>query len=66
MNKYEVKVTNKFKRSLNKIRKHKYFDEKALDKVVEMLTNDDILPKQYHNHLLEPKDNRIMGMPYKA
>ena len=66
MHKYEIKVTNSFKKSLNKIRTQKFFDEKALNTVIEILANDEILPDKYRNHLLEPKSKRFMGMPYKA
>lgn len=66
MHKYEIKVTNSFKKSLNKIRTQKFFDEKALNTVIEILANDKLLPEKYRNHLLEPKSKRSMGMSYKT
>ena len=42
------------------------FDEKAFIEVVSMLANDKILPEKYCNHLLEPKSDRNVGMPYKT
>ncbi len=66
MHKYYIKLTNNFKKSLDKMRKQKNFDENALNTVIELLANDEILPDKYRNHLLEPKSKRFMGMPYKA
>lgn len=66
MSKYTIEVTTKFKKSYKKLIKRKDYNENDFKKVVEMLANDEILPEQYHNHLLEPKSNRLMGMPYKT
>ena len=66
MHKYDIKLTNNFKKSLNKMRKQKNFDENALNTVIELLANDEVLPDKYRNHLLEPKSKRFMGMSYKT
>lgn len=64
-NKYEIKMTSKFKKDL-KIVKKRNLDIDLLNKVVLMLANDIPLPTKYNNHLLEPKSERSMGMSYKA
>lgn len=43
---------------------NKSYNENDFKTVVSMLANDEILPEKYHNHLLEPKSNRFMGMSY--
>lgn len=65
-NKYEIKMTGRFKKDLKIVRKREYFDVELLNIVVEMLANDIALPAKYNNHLLEPKNKRIMGMPFKT
>ncbi len=64
-NKYEIKITSQFKKDLKIIQKRK-LDIKLLDEVIQMLANDIPLPSKYRNHLLEPKEIRIMGMPYQT
>ena len=64
--KYKIERTNKFKKDYKKLQSRNIFDEKAFIKVVTMLSNDEILPEKYCNHLLEPKSERNMGMPYKT
>lgn len=64
-NKYEIKMTSKFKKDLKAVIKRD-FDIDLLNEVVLMLANDIPLPVKYKNHLLEPKSSRFMGMPYKA
>ena len=64
-NKYELKITSQFKKDL-KIVKKINLDIDLLNEVVQMLVNDITLPEKYHNHLLEPKSKRFMGMSYKA
>ena len=64
-NKFDIKITNKFKKDL-KIIKKRNLDIRLLNKVVKMLANDIILPEKYKNHLLEPKELRFMGMSYKT
>lgn len=61
-NKYEIKMTSRFKKDLKAIMKREFFDIDLLNHVVEMLANDEILPQKYNNHLLEPKSKRIVGM----
>lgn len=61
-NKYEIKLTGQFKKDLKAARKRAYFDAELLNNVIEMLANDIVLPIQYHNHLLEPKSKRIVGV----
>ena len=48
------------------MRKQKNFDENALNTVIELLANDEVLPDKYRNHLLEPRSKRFMGMSYKT
>ena len=64
-NKYEIKVTSQFKKDLKIIQKRR-LNIQLLDEVVQMLANDIPLPSKYRNHLLEPKEIRIMGMPYQT
>ena len=65
-NKYEIKITGRFKKDLKIVRKREYFDVELLNNVIEMLANDITLPAKYNNHLLEPKSKRIMGMSFKT
>ena len=60
-NKYEIKITSQFKKDLKIIQKRR-LNIQLLDEVVQMLANDIPLPSKYRNHLLEPKERRIMGM----
>lgn len=67
MNKiYNIQRTNKFKKSYAKLMKqqnYKKFKEE-FEKVIEILSNNELLPSKYRNHLLEPKSKRYMGMSY--
>lgn len=63
-NKYNIKLTSRFKKDLKIIKKRKEFDIDLLNEVVMMLANDIILPSKYNNHLLEPKNKRRLGMSY--
>ena len=63
---YRIEKTNRFKRDFKKVKSRNNFDEKEFIKVVTMLANGEILPEKYCNHLLEPKSERNMGMPYKT
>ena len=40
------------------------FDSKAFETVVNLLSNGEVLPKKYCNHLLEHNTNRALGMSY--
>lgn len=62
--KYEIKRTNKFTKQYAKVIKQKEFKEDEFIKVLSMLSNNEILPAKYKNHLLNPKNNRNLGMPY--
>lgn len=64
-NKYEIKMTSRFRKDLKLVMKRK-FNIDLLNEVVLMLANDITLPQKYNNHLLEPKSERIMGMPLNA
>lgn len=64
-NKYEIKMTSKFKKDLKAVKKRN-LDIGLLNEVVLMLANDIPLPAKYNNHLLEPKSERSMGMSYKT
>lgn len=61
---YEVKLTTKFKKQLKIVRKQSNFDYNSLDTVINMLSNNELLPAKYNNHLLRPKSKRYMGMSY--
>ena len=65
MNKvYDIQATNKFKKQYSKIKKQKGFKKEEFETVLKLLSNNEVLPKKYHNHLLEPKKHRNMGMSY--
>ncbi len=61
---FEIKLTTKFKKQLKIIRKQPNFNYNELDKVINMLSSDEILPEKYKNHLLNPKMKRYMGMSH--
>lgn len=60
--KYDIQYTNKFKKQYSKVKKQKHFKKSEFEKVIEILSNNQLLPPKYRNHLLEPKSNRCMGM----
>lgn len=62
--KYDIQYTNKFKKQYAKIKKQQHFKQTEFEKVIELLSNNEILPAKYRNHLLNPKSERCMGMPY--
>lgn len=64
MSKYRIEYTTKFKKQYRKMISNKSYNENDFKTVVNMLANGQILPEKYHNHLLEPKSNRFMGMSY--
>lgn len=64
MSKYRIEYTTKFKKQYKKMISNKSYNENDFKTVVSMLANDEILPEKYHNHLLEPKSNRFMGMSH--
>lgn len=65
MNKqYDVVFTNKFKKNYAKIVKQTNFKNEEFEKVIEILSNNELLPAKYNNHLLNPKSKRYMGMSY--
>lgn len=64
MSKYRIEYTTKFKKQYKKMIANKSYNENDFKTVVSMLANDEILPEKYHNHLLEPKSNRFMGMSH--
>lgn len=66
MKRYEIKLTNQFKKQLKNLQKQPNFNYKALDEVINILASNDILPSKYRNHLLEPKKKRNMGMSCTA
>lgn len=63
--KYIIKLTNKFKKSYAKLKKQRNFKKirTELEIVLEKLSNNEILDSKYHNHLLNPKSKRSLGMP---
>lgn len=64
--KYDIQYTNKFKKQYSKIKRQTHFKKSEFEKVIEILSNNQLLPPKYRNHLLEPKSNRCMGMPCSA
>ena len=56
-NKYEIKITSRFKKDLKVVRKRKYFDADLLNEVVEKLANDVQLDPKYKNHSLINDNN---------
>lgn len=62
--KYKIERTNKFIKQYAKMTKQKQFKEDEFVKVLKLLADNEALPTKYHNHLLEPKKNRNMGMSY--
>jgi len=64
VSKYKIEYTTKFKKQYKKMITNKSYNENNFRTVVSMLANDEVLPEKYHNHLLEPKSNRFVGMPY--
>ena len=61
---YQVKFTNVFKKQYSKIKKDPHFKEEEFNKVIKLLSTNQILPDKYKNHLLNPKSKRNMGMPF--
>ena len=66
MSKYKIQITNKFKKDYNKMRSRNNFDKNEFKKVIELLSNGELLPEKYCNHLLEPKSEWYLGMSYKT
>ena len=64
MSKYKIEMTNKLKKDFKKMKSRNNFDSKAFKTVVDLLSNGEVLPEKYCNHLLEPKTNRALGMSY--
>ena len=62
--KYKIERTNKFIKQYEKILKQNEFKEEEFIKVLKMLSNDELLPTKYRNHLLSPKIKRYLGMSY--
>lgn len=62
--KYKIERTNKFIKQYAKVIKQKEFKEEEFINVLKLLSNNEVLPAKYKNHLLNPKSNRYMGMPY--
>lgn len=62
--KYKIERTNQFIKQYAKISKQNSFRESEFIKVLKFLINNEVLPIKYNNHLLRPKSNRYMGMPY--
>lgn len=63
---YIITTTNKFKKQYAKVSKQNNFKKEEFEKVIRLLSNDEILPAKYKNHLLTPKDKRNLGMSYTA
>ncbi len=60
MNKqFDIKLTTRFKKQLKVLRQQPNFNYDELDKVINMLSNNELLPEKYQNHLLNPKSKGI-------
>ena len=57
-------MTKIFKKQYSKLLKQRNFKEDEFIKVLNLLTNNKLLPIKNKNHLLEPKSNRNLGMSY--
>lgn len=62
--KYKIERTNKFTKQYAKILKQRAFNEEEFVKILGLLSNNEVLPSKYKNHLLNPKSDRYMGVPY--
>ncbi len=49
--KYNVQLTNKFKKDY-KLAEKRGYDMNKIKKVIALLSNDEILPEHYHDHAL--------------
>ena len=63
-NKYQIKFVNTFKKQYERIKNNPIFKQEEFNKVIEILSNDEIMPEKYKNHLLNPKSKRYLGMSY--
>lgn len=61
---YEIKSTNKFKKGLKRLRQQQNFKLDELDRVIYLLATNQIIPAKYNNHILEPRNERNIGMSY--
>ena len=64
--KYDIQYTKKFRKQYEKISKNGHFKMAEFEKVIGYLHNNEVLPVKYHNHLLNPKSERCVGMSYSA
>ena len=60
--KYQIKFINTFKKQYLRIKKNPTFKQEELNKVIDLLSNNETLPAKYKNHLLNPKSKRNLGM----
>ena len=60
--KYQIKFINTFKKQYLRIKKNPIFKQEELNKVIDLLSNNETLPAKYKNHLLNPKSKRNLGM----
>ena len=63
-NKYQIKFVNTFKKQYERIKNNPIFKQEEFNKVIEILSNNEIMPEKYKNHLLNPKSKRYLGMSY--
>lgn len=64
MNNFTIKYTNRFKKSYNKLISTQNFNKANFKFVIDSLIQNQILPQQFKNHLLNPKSKRYLGMSY--
>lgn len=58
--KYRLATTTKFKKDLKLMKKRNTFDFQEFEKVIDILLKGQELPQKYCNHILEPKNERII------
>ena len=62
--KYQVKFTNIFKKQYSKIKNDPHFKQTEFSNVIDLLSNNQVLPPKYKNHLLNPKSKRYLAMSF--
>lgn len=57
--KYYIQYTNKFKKQYKKLLKNPNFKKTEFEKILGYLSNNELMPAKYRNHLLNPKSNGV-------
>ena len=59
MDKYKIRITNKFKKEFKKMKTRNNFNEEEFIKVINILARGEQIPQKYCNHILKPKEEGI-------